>query len=302
MTTEDMTIEAPCKINLHLRVGDRRPDGYHDLESVFLALAFGDTLKLECAGDDGACVIEMSPPLGEGLPPKKNLIYRAVTLFRGETGFRQGLRVYLEKRIPMGAGLGGGSSDAASVLMALDALAGTGLSCGVLERMALELGSDVPFFLHGGAAFVSGRGERIEPLVAPEGLWVLLVYPGFPSNTGEAFRHLDKDRPAARSASPGREALIRALAGPPGAWPYCNDFLPVFLAGGGREAAVYRSVLEDLAGLGADFCGLSGSGSVCFGVFVDRLAAERAEKTLSEQGSGMWVRLTFSLRVFTRGY
>jgi 4-diphosphocytidyl-2-C-methyl-D-erythritol kinase len=308
-------IEAPGKINLHLRVKDRRSDGFHELESIFLALAWGDSLYFDLGGEDGRCHIRIEDS-GQGwiasLPPEKNLVYRAVSLFRARTGFRPGVRVVLEKRIPPGAGLGGGSSDAASTLLALDALAGTALSGEMLGEMARSLGSDVPFFLNGGVAWVSGRGERIRPLKIPEDLVVVLVYPGFPSATGAAFCLLDevrkhpagmgtepfKESPGETGWSPGillsGEVLSSALGENPRSWPYGNDFLPVFFASAGRGAGeAYRGILRDLAALRADFSGLSGAGSSCFGIFQDKGAAKEAVKTLSPQWN--YVQLTFPL-------
>jgi 4-diphosphocytidyl-2-C-methyl-D-erythritol kinase len=248
------------------------------------------------------------------IPPEKNLVYQAVSLFRFYTGFSSGVQVVLEKRIPPGGGLGGGSSDAASTLLALDALAGTNLSGEILEEMARSLGSDVPFFLNGGAAWVSGRGERMRSLKVPEDLAVVLVYPGFPSGTAAAFFLLDEVRQRLSGTGTGpfkgawgheetglplaalspEEVLISALGKNPRDWPYGNDFLPVFLASAERETGeAYRGMLEDLAVLGADFSGLSGAGSSCFGVFQDGGAAKEAIKTLSRHWKH--VQLTFPL-------
>jgi 4-diphosphocytidyl-2-C-methyl-D-erythritol kinase len=305
-------VAAPCKINLHLSVRERRADGYHDLESVFQALDFGDSLGFEVLEEKGRCDILADTFSGAGfqLPQEENIVFKAVSVFRRRTGFDQGLRVFLEKRIPAGGGLGGGSSDAAAALAALDMLAGTSLSLGELRDMALSLGSDVPFFLaapspgesssgeswvsragSGGAAWVSGRGERILPLESPS--WpVLLVNPGFSSPTGEAFRRLDlwrKDRGGRGfdgTLSPGE--LTGALSGDPASWPYWNDFLPALCDGTG-ESLVYRRILSALRSGGADFAGLSGAGSTCFGVFKDRGGAERAAKLFLNEGFLIYV-------------
>jgi len=309
------TIEAPCKINLHLEIGERRPDGFHDLESIFVSLALGDTLRFECTGKDGDCCLLVDWELpGERIPEEKNLVYRAVSLFRERTGFRKGLKIGLIKRIPVGAGLGGGSSDAASSLLALNILAAgmekgpkPALSMGKLGEMAAFLGSDVPFFLSGGAAFVSGRGERVESVKIPGGLWVVLSKPPFSSDTKSAFQLLDEARkrktPEKREKKTpveelskkalSKKGLVRALGNDPGTWPFCNDFLPVFLDENGANAAAYLNILESLRKAGACFTGLSGSGSCCFGIFKSKEAAEKAEKALS--GSENYVRLTFFL-------
>ncbi|MDR0999063.1 MAG: 4-(cytidine 5'-diphospho)-2-C-methyl-D-erythritol kinase [Treponema sp.] len=293
-----LKIPAPCKINLHLRVGKLRADGYHDLESLFAAVDFGDTLEFEVLKDPGICEILTDwPSASVPIPPSKNIVYKAVSLFRARTGFDRGLRIRLEKRVPLGGGLGGGSSDAAAALKALNLLADTGLDTGDLREMALNLGSDVPFFLGGGAALVSGRGERIEPLPVPAGLQVLLVNPGFPSPTAGSFRRLDQWREG-NGGLPGpdlsRAGLIAALAkDPPETWPYTNDFLPLFLAGGGEEAGAYRRLLSSLREEGADFAGLSGAGSTCFGIFKGRETAEKALQALSKRWNMVY--LTFFL-------
>jgi 4-diphosphocytidyl-2-C-methyl-D-erythritol kinase len=318
--TDHIRVAAPCKINLHLSVGERRADGYHDLESIFQTLDFGDTLDFDTVDEKGRCdlLADSLPGSGFQLPPEDNIVCRAVSVFRRRTGFDRGLRIRLEKRVPSGGGLGGGSSDAASALAALDLLAATGLSLDELRDMALSLGSDVPFFLalppegkaaggtgepavsragSGGAAWVRGRGERILPLESPS--WpVVLVNPGFSSPTGEAFRRLDQWRErrgrealsggAAGAPKAGPEELIGALGADPSAWPYWNDFLPV-LCGGDGESLTYRYILSTLRGGGADFAGLSGAGSTCFGVFKDGGKAEKTAQLLTNEGFLVYV-------------
>jgi 4-diphosphocytidyl-2-C-methyl-D-erythritol kinase len=312
--TARIKVAAPCKINLHLSVGERRADGYHDLESIFQTLDFGDSLGFEVLEEKGRCDIltDTPPGLVFQLPPDKNIVFKAVSVFRRRTGFDRGVRVFLEKRVPAGGGLGGGSSDAAAALAALDMLAGTCLSLAELRDMALSLGSDVPFFLadpppgggvpgepwvspagSGGAAWVSGRGEGILPLESPS--WpALLVNPGFSSPTGEAFRRLDLWRDGGNRG--GRDIngvlssaeLVEALSGDPAVWPYWNDFLPA-LSGGDGESSVYRHILSVLRGGGAGFAGLSGAGSTCFGVFKDKGGAERTAKLLLNEGFLVYV-------------
>ncbi|MDR1576286.1 MAG: 4-(cytidine 5'-diphospho)-2-C-methyl-D-erythritol kinase [Treponema sp.] len=295
----NLTIQAPAKVNLHLRVKERRPDGFHNLESIFAALAFGDTLHFEHLDEDGALETRMEGPFSgkAEIPPEKNIVSRAVSLFRSKTGYARGLGVRVDKRIPLGGGLGGGSSNAASTLIALDTLykaGGGSLDGDSLAEMAALLGSDVPFFLgETGVSYVSGRGERLLSLKAPENLFLVLVNPGFPSETPRAFRLLDEFREKNGENAPDRHAdipnsggnfpdpseLCEKLYAAPRDWPFQNDFLPVFLddAEGG---AAYRQMLNGLRGLGADFAGLSGAGSTCFGVFSGWEKAEKAEKSL----------------------
>jgi 4-diphosphocytidyl-2-C-methyl-D-erythritol kinase len=296
------TIEAPCKINLHLKVGDKRPDGFHNLESIFACLAFSDSLSFENDEKDGDCSFEMT---GGNIPPEKNLIFRAVSLFRERSGFNRGLHIYLDKRIPVGAGLGGGSSDAASSLLALNFLADMALSKEELLEMAAILGSDVPFFLSGGTAWVSGRGEIIEPITIPGGLWVVLAKPSFSSDTASAYKLLDQARALEeREKKPElltKETMVRALVQDPKNWPFYNDFMPIFLNSlksdeKNTAADAYMTILEKFNKLGASFAGLSGSGSCCFGVFNDRQKAENAENILKTANSlQIFTQLSFFL-------
>ncbi|MDR2631445.1 MAG: 4-(cytidine 5'-diphospho)-2-C-methyl-D-erythritol kinase [Spirochaetaceae bacterium] len=294
-----ITWEAPAKINLHLRVKGLRADGYHALESVFLALDWGDTLRVDASWGKGTCELVRNCLLPqEALPfsPEEDLAYRAALLFRQKTGYDRALRIELDKRIPLGAGLGGGSSDAAAVLLALDRLARTGLSASALKVLAEALGSDVPFFLSPGAALVCGRGEELTLLDPPKDIWVVLVNPGFAQDTAGAFRLLDAERGRGwllpEELAP--ETLGKALSGPPGLWPYGNDFLSLFLERGpAGRARAYGAILESLKALDAEFTGLSGSGSTCFGVFIQGGAADRALQVLREEWS--FVRITFPL-------
>jgi len=290
---DGICVAAPCKINLHLCVLDRRDDGFHDLESVFLALSIGDELRFASLKERSVCELRMAG----SVPVEQNSVFKAVALFRSVTGFDGGLRIDVRKRIPLGSGLGGGSSDAAAALRALDALAGTRLEPAVLSSMAAELGSDVPFFLHDGTALVEGRGERIRELPTPPGLRVVLVNPGLHSGTREAFRLLDAARAEAAvpPAKPlGEPAIRAALAESAAEWPFGNDFLPVLERFAAPEAAgAYRRILTELTDAGADFVSLSGSGSTCYGVFHDDETAKKAVLKLS--GDWDYVHLTFPL-------
>ena len=291
-----LTVFAPAKVNLHLAVGGRRPDGFHNIESVFLKADFGDTLHflptdapnsaeiaMEFAED---AFLALNPSLND-IPQEENIIYKAVSLFRSKTGFCHGLTIKAEKRIPSGGGLGGGSSDAASALLALNQIAGFPLNFDGLFEMSAALGSDVPFFIREtGAALVTGRGERVTPLKTPH--WFLaLVNPGFPSDTACAFSLLDDYRlKAAAADAPVRETPLfsarknaaQRLREKDFADMY-NDFLPVFPE---RERTVYNGIINRLKELGACFAGLSGSGSTCFGVFNEKTQAENAGAALAK--------------------
>ncbi len=213
------------------------------------------------------------------VPPERNIVNKAVALFRRETGFDGGVRVAVEKRIPFGAGLGGGSSDAAAALLGMDELSGMKVPFDRLEVLAAELGSDVPFFLYGGTALVYGRGEVVRPINGIGGYSVVLAAPGFSSDTAKAYRLLDEARENGTLGS-GRQigpaALEEAACGDPSGWPFYNDFLSVLRL----EEPSYDTLIKDLQDSGACFVGLSGSGSVCFGVFSDPEQASAAEVSL----------------------
>lgn len=166
-----LTLEAHGKINLTLEVLGRRDDGYHDIVSVIQTISLRDTLTLEDADD---VTLECDRP---DLVTEDNLVVKAARLLRQTTGRDGGVRLALEKRIPVAAGLGGGSSDAAATLAGLNKLWGLGMSIDDLTPLAASLGSDVPFFLHGGTAMVSGRGEKVRPLPPADLTWLVVLSP-----------------------------------------------------------------------------------------------------------------------------
>jgi 4-diphosphocytidyl-2-C-methyl-D-erythritol kinase len=292
-----MYIEAPCKVNLHLRILEKRSDGFHNLESVFALLAFGDCLEVSVlSGKSGLISLTMEPKgrLGPSwdkeivsLSPEKNLVYKAAALFREQTGFDGDFSVTIKKFVPPGSGLGGGSSDAAAALFAFNSLTGKPLSTERLLAAAARLGSDVPFFLLGETtAWVSGKGEVLQPLFPLFSEYgVLLVFPAFQSVTAEAYDFLDKNREKAadESPAPAKDEIIAALGKSPALWPFTNDFLSVFLKTGGDRRDCYASILDSLEDSGALFRGLSGSGSACFGVYRSKEDAERAKIDLGKK-------------------
>jgi 4-diphosphocytidyl-2-C-methyl-D-erythritol kinase len=292
--SDKQTVFAPAKVNLHLAVKDRRHDGFHNLESIFVKLDFGDKLhflpvnnknstKINMEFEEKAC-FNGNISLAD-IPQEDNIIFKAVSLFRSRTGFDQGLNINVEKRIPCGSGLGGGSSNAASTLLVLNKMAGFPLDLGGLLEAAATLGSDVPFFIYEtSAAWVTGRGECIKPLETPHWLFVLVI-PNFSSNTAIAFRLLDNFRLA--SSASIRESLIEiknytvpSRFSEINFADMYNDFLPVFPE---HEKSVYNGIISQLKELGADFAGLSGSGSACFGVFNEKTRADNVVLNLEKK-------------------
>lgn len=180
---------APAKVNLFLHLLGRRPDGYHELQTVFQFVGLCDTLSFDLR-DDGEVRRMTDLP---GVAPETDLVVRAARLLQSHTGTRLGADIGVSKRIPIGAGLGGGSSDAATTLVALDQLWGAGLLSPQLQAIGRRLGADVPIFLHGQAAWAEGIGERFSPISLEEP-WYLLIRPGTEVSTAAVFNDPDLTR------------------------------------------------------------------------------------------------------------
>lgn len=187
--TQALTLPSPAKINLFLHINGRRADGYHELQTLFQFLDYGDTITLTPLAQNN---IELSTPL-TGVDDKDNLVVKAATLLKEACGYPWGARIAVDKKIPMGAGLGGGSSNAATVLLGLNALWELGLSIDQLALLGLQLGADVPVFVRGQAAFAEGVGERLTP-AEPTQKWYLVVNPGCSVNTSSIFQAIDLKR------------------------------------------------------------------------------------------------------------
>ena len=206
-----MTLErlSHCKVNLILNILGKRPDGYHELESIMHPVMVCDSLSFSRAGS--SIQLTCSDP---ALPTDSgNLVYRAATLFLESAAIKDGVRIHLEKKLPLAAGLGGGSGNAACTLKALNDLFGAPLSGQQLHALASKLGSDIPFFLQPGPALVTGRGEGIEPLnsfPALAGAAFVLVHPGFGISTSWAYKQL-AHYPEALNGRPGRAARTVAI-------------------------------------------------------------------------------------------
>jgi 4-diphosphocytidyl-2-C-methyl-D-erythritol kinase len=260
---------APAKVNLVLRVGRARPDGYHELRSLMVPLDLADAVQVSVSTRRGqvTCVVPGHPELdGAG-----NLAARAAEAFRRRFGVERGIAVRIVKRTPITAGLGGGSSDAAAVLRCL-AAAFRIRDRAALSELALAIGSDVPFFLGPGPAWAGGRGERLSPLRLPVQHLVLLYprEPGLAIRAGDAYRWLDEAR---------RGHAVPRLP----RWPVSlrptqrgNDLQPGCIA---RHPALGR-LLGTLKSAGATVALMSGSGPTVFGLFGGRTAARRAAKAV----------------------
>jgi 4-diphosphocytidyl-2-C-methyl-D-erythritol kinase len=189
---------APAKINLFLHVTGRRPDGYHLLQTAFRMLDHGDTLSFERRMDGKIVRVNDIP----GVPAESDLVIRAARLLRERTGCTLGANIRVDKRLPMGGGLGGGSSDAASTLLALNRLWQLGCSRHELQAWSLQLGADVPFFIFGETAWAEGVGEQLQPLTLPPA-WYVVVEPQVSVPTLEIFRSKDLTRDTPMLIMPG---------------------------------------------------------------------------------------------------
>jgi 4-diphosphocytidyl-2-C-methyl-D-erythritol kinase len=272
---EGLTLRAPAKINLFLKVLGQRGDGFHDIETIFQAVDLHDRVRVALTATGEVEVEVTGADVG---PAKDNLAYRAASAVVKAAALRLGVHVHLEKRIPAGAGLGGGSSDAAAVLRGLNTLLDAPLSPRELALIALDLGSDVPFFLgQSTLALGRGRGERLEMIPALPEAHLALVLPPVHVATAWAYRELDERRAG------GGEAPCSASGGDvPADWAEVaalavNDFENVV-------AVSYPEVAESLRALqdaGAAPGMLSGSGAACFGVFGDADTASKAIEEIS---------------------
>lgn len=270
---------APAKVNLVLRVGPPRPDGYHDILSLLVPLDLADTVEVTVHARRGAVACRV--PGRPDLDGPENLAARAAALVKERFGKEHAVGIRIAKRIPVTAGLGGGSSDAAAVIRVL-ARAFRIRDRDALARIALEIGSDVPFFLGEGAAWARGRGERLRPARVPP-LHLVLVYPRSPAlgiRAGDAYRWLDEDRgpaapPLPRCAVAYRPGLLR------------NDLEAPCLA----RRPELSPLLGWLVGRGAQKAIMSGSGPTVFGVFRDRSDARGAARTIAKEDWGPQVQV-----------
>lgn len=274
-------VPAYAKINLTLGVLQRRADGYHDLASILQTISLHDTLRL-APSPAGALTCETDAPELQGA---NNLALRAAELLRGEAAEpRPGVAIELRKETPAQGGLGGGSSDAASVLVALNALWGLSLAAPRLEELGARLGSDVPFFVRGGTARIVGRGEGVVPLPDAEPLWLVLAKPLIGVSTAAVFRAL---APAEYGSDDDTRALVAALdAGLPVPFERLSNSLeaPVL-----RTYPAVAAARDALLRAGAPLVRMSGSGPTLYAPF--RRLADAAEVLGRAQGAGLWLRL-----------
>jgi 4-diphosphocytidyl-2-C-methyl-D-erythritol kinase len=264
-----MKIRSYAKINIGLRVTAKRPDGYHNLETVFHTIDLFDTITLTQANElsirSNIQALDIDPT---------NLCLRAATVLQREFGITQGVRMQLEKNIPIGAGLGGGSSNAAAVLLGLNQLWNLSLPFDQLSKLSLSLGSDVPFLLQGGTAYATGRGEILDPMKTELPFWIAIVVPPIHVSTAWAFEALHL--PNHHSRPSPREIFLNFLKHGDNA-SIENDFESVVFRRHPEISVVKRRLLES----GALLALMSGSGSSVFGLFAKEEQAQEALRNYS---------------------
>jgi 4-diphosphocytidyl-2-C-methyl-D-erythritol kinase len=271
-------IRAPAKINLYLRIVGKRADGYHLLDTVMVPITLFDELEINKRRIKNArLTISQSlrvtcddPQVPDG---EKNLVYRAAALLFKEAGVVQPLHIHVRKRIPVGAGLGGGSTDAAAALIGVNRLLKLPFSESRLEKLALRLGADVPFFIRARPARARGIGEKLAVLRNVPPWWIVILYPGFPVSTRWVYSNVAKNLTKFKRNTRLYTLLTRA---PKFADLLINDLEPITIHRYRRIGSLKQSLLER----GAAGALMSGSGSAVFGIFGSREKASKAYKKL----------------------
>ena len=278
-----LILYAPAKLNLHLDVLERRDDGFHELRSIFGMISLYDKIEVEpTAGDK--CVIQGF----EGIELEKNLIWKAHQMYTRETGMSFGCKVNCTKVIPERAGLGGGSSDCAAMLRALEIIRSAGneehADKKMLSSLAAQLGSDVPFFLHGPVAYAEGRGELLREISPVRVFPLILVKPDFDIPTADAFRWLDQSKIRVYRSLTREDILSAYTDTEPEEWPFFNSFTPILI----ERYPRLNKLLDTLKSAGAAYYNVSGSGSSLYGIFRSEEIAKNALITLKQMGLQVW--------------
>jgi 4-diphosphocytidyl-2-C-methyl-D-erythritol kinase len=281
-----LEIESPCKVNLVLNILGKRADGFHELESIMLPVPLNDRLRLAQA----ASGITLTCTDRSLAVDATNLVHRAATAFLSASGITSGLTLHLEKRIPMAAGLGGGSGNAATTLRGLNELFGNPLPATRLQELAAALGSDVPFFLQRNPALVTGRGETVEslrPFASLAGRGLFLVHPGFGISTPWAYQQLARFPKALNGRSGLCREFVQAIETRP-VVDACRQLYNSLEAPAHEKFPILALYQEFLRKNGALGTLMSGSGSTTFALFDNASNGRVVEQRFRERFGDCW--------------
>ncbi|UCC31718.1 MAG: 4-(cytidine 5'-diphospho)-2-C-methyl-D-erythritol kinase [Phycisphaerales bacterium] len=278
MAASSVTATAPAKINLTLDVLGRRDDGYHDVRSLVIGVSLYDHIRCRIRHEPGIELICSDP----GLRGSANLAHRATAKLAQQLGHEPALKIELEKRIPVGGGMGGGSSDAASTLSLCNDIWGAGLDPAGLAAIGAELGSDVPLFFSLPSAVVTGRGEKVQPVALRWSGWVLLVFVDAVVSTTEVYRAW-RPSDAARLPDKADEAIVMAATADEVSALRSNHLEPAVLRVSPAVARIYDEL--NRAGLGP-IC-ITGAGSTLYRLFDQEQAAHRVQRRVSDLRIGV---------------
>lgn len=274
--------KAYAKINLVLNIGDLRPDGYHDIQTIMQSLELHDDVTVEQTGGTGITVTASVDTIPTD---ESNLAVKAVKAFAAKTGVpADGLSIHIEKRIPVAAGLGGGSSDAAATLRALNVLYETNLSVDALAEIGIEVGSDVPFCVHGGCAYVEGKGDMVVPTTPLPQCIIVIGKPDLAISTEKMYQRFDQaELPQRADHTPEimlglRWENLKAVAESVG-----NAFEQVLMKNERNTVDMMKEVMNQFGTLGT---AMTGSGPAVFGIFDNELYARVASETLRQRLKG----------------
>jgi 4-diphosphocytidyl-2-C-methyl-D-erythritol kinase len=280
VSSAGLALRCPAKINLWLRVLGRRRDGYHEIETVLHTVDLSDMLRLK--RHEGHIALRCN--VG-GLSGRENLVWRAADLLRREPARDRGVSIVLRKRIPIAAGLGGGSSDAAAALCGLNRVWSLGLRERELEAYGARLGSDIPFFVRGGCALARGRGELLMPLRSLRTAWVVIVNPLFGLSAGQVYGLLPAGLTTSRTSDTIARRIFEAGDLEEIAARCVNDLEQGLFP----RYPLLRLLKQELVNAGAVGASLSGSGPSVFGLFRTRETAQEGARSVSGPGRAVFV-------------
>jgi 4-diphosphocytidyl-2-C-methyl-D-erythritol kinase len=267
--TNKLQLESPAKINLRLEILKKREDGYHEIRTILQKISLHDTLYFSLRGEKGISIKADRPDLPTG---KDNLVYKAAQSMGRESGYQGGVLIKIKKRIPLGAGLGGGSSNAAATLNAMNQLLNLNVSKKRLKEMGLEIGADVPFFFLEGAAIGSGIGERLRKIELPV-LWFVLIYPNFEVSTRWAYQNFVLTNQRIHFN------LQKFMKTPEGIFRILLNHLEEVVSRKYPQIDIMKRILCSAGALAAL---MTGSGPTVFGIFLDEQSSTEAYAKIKE--------------------